>query len=135
MGPAIPDKKVAIQRIFAMKRQKKTIAIQCKLLPGMFNSERVFEIKMANGENYRGVAPAHFCWDENDQLLGENSKPIEEMGKVAARIVEYLDEGPLAVEVPDGEVIAINENEALERPTKITPPNPSMKREPEDVSV
>lgn len=118
-----------------MRLSKKSIAIACKLMPGMFNSERVFEVKMANGEYYRGVAPAHFCWDENDQLLGEDAVPIEETGKVAARIVDQLDEGLLAVEVPDGEVIAINENKALERPTKITPPNPSMKLEPADVSV
>src|SRR5947208_863600 len=116
MFPSQP--KVAIERIFAMKRHK-TIAIRCKLMPGMFNSERVFEIKMANGENYRGVPPAHFCWDENDRLIGEESEPIEESGKIAARIIEQLDEGPLAVEVPDGEVIAINENEALERPTVV----------------
>jgi hypothetical protein len=43
---------------------------------------------------------------------------------VAARIVDRTDDGQILVEVPDGEVIAVDEKMVKRRPTDIRPPEP-----------
>ena len=45
---------------------------------------------------------------------------------LAARIVDRTDDGQIIVEVPDGEVIAVDEKMVKRRPTEIKPPEPKI---------
>lgn len=105
-------------------RQRRLVAIPCTLDPGMFSSERVFRVTMADGKTYQGIAPSHFCWNEKGVLVSENGPAQSEKGLVAARLVEILDDEQNAVELPDGEVIAVRVEHMVDRPTVITPPKP-----------
>lgn len=105
-------------------RERRLVAIPCTLEPGMFSSERLFKVTMANDTTYQGIAPSHFCWNEKGVLISENGPAEKESGLLAARIVEKLDGEQIAVELPDGEVIAVQDEDVRERPTVITPPKP-----------
>jgi hypothetical protein len=99
------------------------VALPCKLSPGSLSGERVFEVRLANGEPYISLAPRYFCWNEAGQLVGKDEPDAEVDGMVAARVVEELDDGQVAVEVPDGKVIAVRQSQVRPRPTPITPPS------------
>jgi hypothetical protein len=102
------------------------VALPARLSKGIFSSERVFEVKLANGKSYISVAPRHFCWNAEGQLLGETEAEDKEIpGFIAARVVEELDDSQWAVEVPDGEVLAVKKADMRPRPTRITPPRAS----------
>ena len=101
---------------------RQLVALPCKLSAGMFSSERVFAVTMANGQVYHGIAPRHFCWNKQGHPLAEHEAAQEVDGKVAAKVVEELEAGQVAVEVPDGEVIAVPKGHVLRRPTEIRPP-------------
>jgi hypothetical protein len=109
---------------------RKLVAVACKLFPGMFPSERVFQVSLANGETYRGIAPRHFCWNALGQIVDFSELTNGTQGKVAAKVLEYLDADQVAVEVPDGEVLAVPTDLVAERPTDIKPPSPSRALEP-----
>jgi hypothetical protein len=99
------------------------VAIPCKLSRGFFSSERLFEVVLANGEVYTSITPRHFCWNATGKPLREAEGMEKDIaGLVAARVVEPLDGGQTAVEVPDGKVLAVNERDIRPRPTPITPP-------------
>jgi hypothetical protein len=104
------------------------VAIPCKLLPGLFSSERVFVVKMADEKDYTGTAPIHFCWNAEGKPL--SGPPKEEDGLVAGKGIDELDEQQVAVEVPDGEVIAVDAKSIKPRPTEIRPPSPLAPSEP-----
>ena len=104
-------------------RNSHLVAIPCKLAPGLFSSERVFTVQLANGEPYKGIAPRHFCWNEYGQLVGENGPGQQAAGMVAAKFVEDLEGDQVAVQVPDGEVVAVVKASVRSRPTEIRPPN------------
>jgi hypothetical protein len=102
---------------------RKFVALPCRLSRGIFSSERGFELTLANGELYSSLAPSHFCWNSQGKLLVEGEaedKPIE--GYVAGRVIEELDGDQVAVEVPDGEVLAVRKHQVRPRPTPIYPP-------------
>jgi hypothetical protein len=110
---------------------RKLVAIPCKLAPGMFSTELVFAVTMANGETHHGIAPRHFCWNRQGRLVSENEVVHEADGLVAAKFVEDLGGGQTAIEVPDGEVIAVRDANIVPRPTQIKPPGLSTLTEPE----
>ncbi len=89
--------------------QEQFVAVKCKLSKGFFSSERAFEITLANGEPYSGPVPIHFCWTMEGKPLGSTEAMTEEIdGWVAARPLKAkVPEGQLAVEVPDGEAVAV----------------------------
>jgi hypothetical protein len=89
----------------------------------MFSSERLFEVTMANGEVHRGLAPRHFCWNRQGTVIAEDETTDGVEGHLAARIVDRLPGNQVAVEIPDGEVIAVRESQVVQRPTEIQPPN------------
>ncbi len=43
-------------------------AVECELSPGMFSSEAVFAVTMADLKTHYGVALVHFCWDGKASL-------------------------------------------------------------------
>lgn len=106
-----------------MLNNKVLVALPCKLSPGAFSGERIFDVKMADGHLYTGVAPHHFCWNAKGTIVGEGEPDSEEEGEIAAKVVEQIDDNQIAVEVPDGEVIAVDKDQIRDRPTQITPPS------------
>jgi hypothetical protein len=99
------------------------VALPCKLSPGAFSGERVIDVKLADGQVYTSVAPRHFCWGASRRLVGEREPSTEVDGMVAARVIEELDGHQVAVEIPDGEIIAVDQAEVQPRPTPIAPPS------------
>jgi hypothetical protein len=100
---------------------RQLIALKCKVAPGGFSGERIFEVVLANGSPYRSLAPRQFCWNSHGSLVAANEPSAEVNGMVAARIIEFIDDGQAIVEVPDGEIIAVNKDDVKERPTSIKP--------------
>ena len=106
---------------------RKFIAVPCQLFPGAFSGERVFVVALANGDSYRSGGPREFCWNARGELVGPVQPPAEgEDGFLAARMVEQLDGEQVAVEIPDGEVIAVPRDSIRARPTEIRPPVPVL---------
>jgi hypothetical protein len=61
-------------------------------------------------------------------LVGEREPSASTDGSIAARIVERVEGNQVQVEVPDGEVIAVDEKQIKARPTLITPPSGTPSR-------
>lgn len=112
-----------------MPMDRTLVAIPCKLSPGSFSGERVFEVQLANGDSYTSLAPRHFCWNANGKIVGDREPTTKTSGMIAAKIVTEIDDNQLQIEVPDGEVIAVDRRQVKSRPTPIVPP-PSVLRVP-----
>jgi hypothetical protein len=113
------------------------IAIPCKLNLGVVSGERVFVVRLADGNDYVAIAPRQFCWNERGELVMEEEPADEAEGFVAARLIEQLDETQAAVEVPDGAVIAVDIKCIKPRPTEISPPQngPAQSERKENVPI
>jgi hypothetical protein len=99
------------------------VALKCNLSKGIFSTERIFEMRLANGETFTGLSPVHFCWNDKGDLLRPGEGEGEAIpGFIAARVVEELEGDQVAVEVPSGDVLAVRKAQIRERPTPITPP-------------
>jgi hypothetical protein len=108
-----------------LRPDRQLVALACKIAPGSFSGERIFEVKLANGEPYRSLTPRQFCWNSQGNLIAEDEPNSEVDGMVAARIVDSIDDDQWIVEVPDGETIAVDKRDVIERPTDIKPPTES----------
>jgi hypothetical protein len=106
-----------------MPTAKTLVALPCSLSPGALSGERVIEVKLADGRIYTSLVPRYFCWNAAGQLVGENEPSAEIDGMVAARRVDELDDTQVAVEIPDGKVIAVDRSQIRPRPTPIKPPS------------
>lgn len=111
-----------------MTPNKNLIAVESCLEGGVFSSERVFEVTLADGTVHAGIAPRYFCWDKHNKPVTEKSAQEKGPGLVAARVVEELADDQVAVEVPDGEVIAVRKSRVRERPTEVIPSPPGAKK-------
>jgi hypothetical protein len=106
------------------------IALHCRLSPGMFSSERAFRVQLANNDTHNSVTPQHYCWNNEGRLLADAEPTGEIDGLIAARLVDQLSDGQCIVEVPDGEVLAVEPALVVwQRPTEIRPPSPIGKKE------
>ena len=105
-----------------MSRNSILVAVPCKLAPAMFSGERVFKLKLADGQEYASVAPRYFCFNSAGQLVKEYEPSSEVDGLVAAKWRYEIDEKEVAVEVPDGNIIAVKREMVKDRPTEIHPP-------------
>lgn len=106
-----------------MPTDRTLVAIPCNISPGAFSGERVFEVQLANGESYTSLAPRQFCWSANGKLVEEREPTTKAKGMIAARIVAEIDDTQIQIEVPDGEVIAVDRSQVKPRPTPIIPPS------------
>ena len=105
--------------------QEEFVAVKCKLSKGLFSSERAFEITLADGKAYSGPAPIHFCWNGKGKPLGKAEAVDAEIdGWVAARPLrrKLENEDLIAVEVPDGEAVAVRKEQTHAVWTPILPP-------------
>jgi hypothetical protein len=98
------------------------VALTCKVSPGAFSGERIFQVNLANGQPYRSLAPRQFCWNTDNRLVAENEPQNEIDGMIAARVIDSIENDQMIVEVPDGEIIAVDKNLVKTRPTEIKPP-------------
>src|SRR5687768_1038150 len=98
-------------------RKKK--ALQGRIAPGAFSGERVFEITLADGQTYRGVAPVHYCWDAEGHTFGPDEPAAPIPGAVACRWLETI-EGQPVVSIPDGEVVRVDQHSIVDRPRETT---------------
>jgi hypothetical protein len=104
-----------------MSFDRQLVALTCKVSPGAFSGERIFKVTLANSEPYEGLAPRQFCWNGQNRLVAENEPQAEINGMVAARVIDSVDD-QMIVEVPDGEIIAVDKTNVKPRPTSIKPP-------------
>jgi hypothetical protein len=109
--------------------QNEFVAVRCKLSKGIFSTERAFEVALANGERYSGPAPIHFCWNAEGKPLGPREAIDTEIdGWVAARrLRQQLPGDQVAVEVPDGEPLAVRQSQVQDAWTEILPPSPARR--------
>ncbi|MBW4552134.1 MAG: hypothetical protein KME35_13655 [Aphanocapsa sp. GSE-SYN-MK-11-07L] len=105
-----------------LRLDRQLIALVCKVAPGGFSGERIFEVKLANGNPYRSLAPRQFCWNSSGNLVEIDEPKTEVDGMIAARIVDFIDDDQFMVEIPDGETIAVDKGIIKDRPTDIKPP-------------
>lgn len=102
-------------------QKKKLVAVKCRFERAVLRGERVFRVSLANGTEYKSITPIDFCWDNSNNHLVETSSA--DGGWIAGRLIDDdLDGGQVAVEVPDGEVLAVRSEEIVARPTAIIPP-------------
>lgn len=89
------------------------VSVKCKIELGAFSGERVFVVRLANGDEYRSLASISHCMKEKGKALATN-EPISEYdmdGFVKAiKIKKELTN--IIVEVPDGQLIMVS-NETI----------------------
>lgn len=96
------------------------IALRCKIIRGVVSDERAFEIALADGRPYSGVAPVHYFWDVHGGRIPDNV-PVSEQevaGKVAARLLE-TENGTALVSIPDGAVVPVTVDQVVDRPSEV----------------
>lgn len=103
---------------------QRLVSIKSKLTPGGFSGERIFQVDLANGDSYQSLAPRQFCWNNEGNLVAENEPTTEINGLIAAKIIDFVDDDQILVEVPDGEIIAVDKDNVQARPTIIDSPKP-----------
>jgi hypothetical protein len=113
-----------------MSIERQLVAIKCIVAPGAFSGERLFNVQLANGESYGSLAPRQFCWNSGGAIVAIDEPTTAIDGYVAARVVEEIDATQALVEVPDGQIIAVDIGSVVSRPTSIRPLGRSL-----DVSV
>jgi hypothetical protein len=67
-----------------MPTEQALVALPCTLSPGIVSGERVFEVILANGQTYTGVAPRHFCWNAQGRLVGE-IQPVRSVTSIRSK--------------------------------------------------
>ena len=109
--------------------ERDLVALPCKLTRGGFPSERGFDVVLANGQIYGGLAPKHFCWTKEGVLIeGDEANGDEVDGFVAAKRLDQIDDtDQFLVEVPDAMRVVVWGSTIVKRPTKIVPPGPNRK--------
>ena len=102
------------------------IAVRCQLARSGPPGERVFRIKRDDGEVYVGVAPQEYCYTATGKLLPDDL-PVRgkrEEGLITARIVQEEGEDTILISVPDGAVLVVKKEEAVEHPREVSPNAP-----------
>jgi len=89
-------------------------ALYCTLSMGGFSDERVFRIKLDDGETHIGACSRRYCYTRQLRPVGrtepERGKQME--GLVAARLLRELEDAQLLFSVPDGEVVVVDRAQA-----------------------
>jgi len=87
----------------------KFVYLECQISAGAFSDECVFELKLASGDEYIGIAPRKYCRTEDGHQLASDSlqKQSTITGKIAARLIR--NGGDVAVvAIPDGEAVEVS---------------------------
>jgi len=87
-------------------------AVKCKLSKGGFSDEIVFEVELAEGGEYAGGCSRFYCYNGSGNQIGDavlSEKPIN--GRVQVALVKDEGSGKFKVQVPDGEVLVVKEDQ------------------------
>ena len=92
------------------------VLVRCKIHPGGFSGERVFEVTMAAGNEYCGVSPLAYCRDEAVEPVrdGVPAPGTEIVGYVEALSIKTV-RGNTFVEFPDGQAVLIPSEQVTHR--------------------
>lgn len=72
------------------------VFVDCRIKPGAFSSEYVFEVKQYQGGVFKGVSPSHYFADSNgNRLMNAISGELE--GRVAGKVLGGDGNGSLKV--------------------------------------
>jgi hypothetical protein len=87
------------------------VALNCDISRGGFSAERIFRVKLPDGEVYVGAAPLKYCLrkDLRPMDVNEPSPDRKLKGFILARTIRREGNGMALVAVPDGEVLIVNE--------------------------
>lgn len=92
------------------------ILVRCTLRRSAFSHERVFVIPFEDGSEYRGAVPSHYCLTEKQQPIGDGPGTGESIaGFVIGLVIDGSPDRTVRVELPDGDVYKINEDQWLHR--------------------
>jgi hypothetical protein len=92
-----------------MEREK-VVFVPCVFLRGAFPHERIFVIRLGDGWEYRGVAPARYCLAPDRKSPAEMPPPNSEVEGLIVGIQISQDKNGLSrIQLPDGEVYELSE--------------------------
>jgi hypothetical protein len=102
---------------------KGSIAIKCLIARSGIPSERVFRIKLFDGETYVGVAARDYCYDLDGRLIKEDQPPPGKRveGLISARLVREEGDGSLMASIPDGAVVVVSSDQTKSHPAEVSP--------------
>jgi hypothetical protein len=114
---------LADQRVLGYKEgmmySESLVALRCRITRGGFSSERVFRVRLAEGEEYVGVAPVDYFLTEAKAPLPADEPPQRGTaitGHVAARVLSNGSDEAALVSVPSGDVLRVNAGELSSYP-------------------
>jgi hypothetical protein len=87
------------------------VALACRITSGVFSSEMVFEIRLADGTVHQGVASRRYFFTTAGKPMAAH-EPIgdqEVEGLVLAQVLQKHGDRVL-VSIPDGEVVTVEED-------------------------
>lgn len=92
------------------------VFVNCEISTAAFSGERVFTVQQAEGGDYVGLSPLHYCFHENGKALDasepDRNTPIK--GRLAARKIAVVSLGA-RVTIPDGESIVVSADQIRDR--------------------
>jgi len=96
------------------------ILVRCLISRGGFSSEKVFRVKLADGTEHIGAAPARYYFTVAGQPMAPDQPPqrLDQVeGFLTGRII--AEEGDdILVSVPLGEVLRVKKTQATEFPVE-----------------
>lgn len=94
-----------------MMIKEKVVLVKCVFLRGAFPHERVFVIRLGDDWEYRGVAPAAYCFDRDGQPFVDSSMGESEVeGMLIGIQIASGADGVARVQLPDGELYDLPED-------------------------
>ena len=93
------------------------VFVNCEISAAAFSGERVFTVQQAEGGDYVGLSPLHYCFHENGNALApsEPARDTPIQGRLAARKIGDVSLGA-RVTIPDGRAIIVPVNLIRARP-------------------
>ncbi len=87
------------------------VALACRITSGVFSSELVFEIRLADGTVHQGVASRRYFFTKEGKAIAVH-EPVGDQevdGLVLAQVLRKQGDNIL-VSIPDGEVVTVDED-------------------------
>jgi hypothetical protein len=87
-----------------------TVLVACTIEPGAFSGERIVTFPIVEGpaQEYSGIAPVHYCLDEQTQPLGRDQPTKGNFIKGYVEAFLIANGGDRAyVELPDGQAVRV----------------------------
>ena len=89
-----------ITKIERPARRGDRFRIPAKIRNGGFGSEKIYRVRLANGEDFEGIGFTHYMWDEAKKILPDKDLDGEISGYVMVYFQEMCGEDEAVVEPP-----------------------------------